>query len=660
MKSGLPIHVTSLLGSEAHLSTLLLSRPGRRLRPAQWLLLVCERIAKLFPQRLYRRGTQVAIDCCAAACAVFLAYQFRFDFDVPATYARGMWLWILIMGIIRPAAFISGGTYKVPWRWVHLRDLTGLVLVSIPASLILLSLRLTLRQTSWAADIPIGVIALELATFVGLASGIRGLRRLLHEETQPFPARRKPALLLGSEETLAATLAQMRTLPELEIVGLVAPGAHLKGFRIRQVPVVGEPAQLSTILANAAIQALVIADAIADWAPGARSAAANFGIDVHLLPSAANVMRGQVRVATPVDPDSILETQTTVDLPAPAVIETYRNRTVLVTGAGGSIGLELCRQVLDLGIARLILLDHDESAVFEADRELQSATAELVPVVGDIRDEHLLRHVFAHHKPEIVLHSAAFKHVPVMESNASEAVLNNIIGTRQLLDKAIDFGAERFLMISSDKAVNPASVMGATKRVAEMLVQSRAMSARGTKFASVRFGNVAGSRGSVIPIFLKQIAEGEPITVTDERMSRYFMTVKEAVQLVLQASSLASSGEIYMLDMGEPIMITGLARKLIEMSGLRPHKDIPLKTIGIRPGEKLHERLWCEGSQISPTEFPRVYCVDAGQIPEQLEADIAELEQIALARNNDEVLEQLRSMPIEYQRESRNINNQPA
>jgi FlaA1/EpsC-like NDP-sugar epimerase len=235
----------------------------------------------------------------------------------------------------------------------------------------------------------------------------------------------------------------------------------------------------------------------------------------------------------------------------------------------------------------------------------------------------------------------------MMEANASEAFLNNVIGTRHLLDTGPEFGCERFVMISTDKAVNPSSVMGATKRLGEMLVQSRAEWPGNARLASVRFGNVAGSRGSVIPIFLKQIAEGKAITLTDERMSRYFMTAAEAVQLALEASTLASGGEIYMLDMGDPVMITTLACRLIEMAGLQP-KDFPIKIIGIRPGEKLQEELWSNDAYVSETEFPRVRRVDEGEIPEDLEDDILELEELAGARRDEELREKLRSMPIGY------------
>ncbi|HET9743441.1 MAG TPA: UDP-N-acetylglucosamine 4,6-dehydratase family protein [Terriglobales bacterium] len=339
-----------------------------------------------------------------------------------------------------------------------------------------------------------------------------------------------------------------------------------------------------------------------------------------------------------------------------AVRDLYAHRCVLITGAGGSIGSELSRQIARLGASRLLLLDRDENSIFEIHRELadQEHTNRIVPLVGDIGDRVLLRHVFAEHRPDIVLHAAAHKHVAVMEANSSEAVLNNVIGTRNLAETAMQFAAERFLMVSSDKAVCPASVMGATKRVAELLLQTFGTFSRETRFCSVRFGNVIGTRGSVIPIFLRQIRERKPITITDARMTRYFMSLAQAVHLVLQASVLGRDGEIYALKMNAPIRITELAERLIRMSGLRPHSDIPVHFVGIRPGEKLHEQLWHEDSNISNTEFAAVYRITEADLPGGLaESQIHILERLASERRDSEVVEYLRSLPIDYGSEHR-------
>jgi len=313
-----------------------------------------------------------------------------------------------------------------------------------------------------------------------------------------------------------------------------------------------------------------------------------------------------------------------------------------------------------LPVSALVLLDRDENSIFEVSDNLaisaaaSHASAHIVPVVADIRDGDHLRIIFEKYRPHIVLHAAAYKHVPIMEGNACEAVLNNVTGTRLVARAALNFGAERFVMVSTDKAVRPSSVMGATKRIAEMLVSNQAHSQNRladsdfTRVACVRFGNVVGSRGSVVPIFLRQIEAGGPVTITDEHMTRYFMTIPEAAQLVLQAASLASNGDIYMLDMGDPVKITDLARKLIELSGLRPGKDIEVHFVGSRPGEKITEQLWHHDAQVEPTEFPRVFAVKADALPECFDDALHALQEAALSRNESSVIEQLRGMPIGF------------
>lgn len=582
-----------------------------------------------------------------AVAAVWLAYQLRFDFAVPRKYASGMWFWATVMALSRPFSVKIFTGYRTVWRFLRVQDLTILSLASLPISVLLLILRVSARPLFSFADIPLGVIPLEFSAFVAMATGARGLRRLVYEEIRPISDDRKQALVVGTEETLAAALAQIRAFPELHVVGLVVPGRHLRGVEIARVRVIGEPSELGSLLRPGAVDVVMIADASPEWIPEAISTAGEFATDVRVLPSAANVMRGEVRVAAPVIPERVLG-ERNMSPPPPEIFDVYQERVVLVTGAGGSIGSEISRQVAELGVARLLVLDNDENSIFELQHKMESdeIETEIVPIVGDIRNERLLERVFTRYHPEIVLHSAAYKHVPVMEVNASEAVLNNVLGTRNVVDAALDFSSERFVMISTDKAVRPVSVMGATKRAAEMLVQSRVTSTRKTRLACVRFGNVVGSRGSVVPIFLKQIAEGKPVTITDERMSRYFMTIQEAVQLVIKASSLDCTGGIYMLDMGNPVAITALARKLIEMSGLKPEKDVSIEITGIRPGEKLQEALCCDESQIFPTDFPHVFSVGAEELPDDFEISLAELEQAARERQDTEVIEKLRRLAV--------------
>ena len=299
------------------------------------------------------------------------------------------------------------------------------------------------------------------------------------------------------------------------------------------------------------------------------------------------------------------------------------------------------------------LLDQDENAIFHIHGELsQNRKTKVIPLVADIRDRDRIWSVFAKYRPQVVLHAAAYKHVPMMEYNCTEAVLNNVMGTRTVAEAAVAFAAERFLMISTDKAVNPSSMMGATKRMAELLVQHLAGRQTGnadsTRCTCVRFGNVMGSSGSVVPTFLRQIASGGPVTITDADMTRYFMTIPEAVQLVLQAATLCCNGDIYELDMGDPVKISTLARRLIEMSGLRPGEDIEIRFVGARPGEKLHERLWGDSTLVTPTSFSRVLRVQPPPPPEDFESYVQSLEAAALTCDDELVRKAMKETPVNY------------
>jgi FlaA1/EpsC-like NDP-sugar epimerase len=351
-------------------------------------------------------------------------------------------------------------------------------------------------------------------------------------------------------------------------------------------------------------------------------------------------------------------------LPGPdgEVIPAFRDRTVLITGAAGSIGSELARQVSALPVARLILLDRDENSMFELTRSLELAARELpssrpliAPVIGDIRDQELIRHTFTEFQPDIVLHAAAYKHVPMMEANPCEAVLNNVTGTRILIDAAMHFGSERFLLISTDKAVETASVMGATKRLAELLIQQRAKaglkiddSERRTALASVRFVNVIGSRGSVVPIFRQQIEAGGPVTITDPRMTRFFMPVERAACLLLEAATLPDTGYIYSLETGDPVNIAALARHMIEAAGLSPDKDIAIEITGVRPGEKLSERLHGDAESLVSTRFRGIDRVHSIAPPTLDPGKLEELESAASRRDGKRVLELLQELPLDY------------
>ncbi|MGD0541118.1 MAG: nucleoside-diphosphate sugar epimerase/dehydratase [Tepidisphaeraceae bacterium] len=340
-----------------------------------------------------------------------------------------------------------------------------------------------------------------------------------------------------------------------------------------------------------------------------------------------------------------------ISLDTPELQRFLAAKNVMVTGAGGSIGSEICRQSMKFCPRRLILLDQAENNLFEIDRELRHrwVGAEIVPVIADVCDARRMGQIFEHHQPQVIFHCAAHKHVPMMECNPGEAIKNNVFGSRTVADAARASGAAAFVMVSTDKAVNPTSVMGASKRCAELYVQSLNTQDCPTRFVAVRFGNVLGSSGSVVPIFRKQIEAGGPVTVTHPDMKRYFMTIAEASQLVMQAGAIGQGGEIFILDMGEPIKILSLAKEMIRRRGLKPGKDIAIEFTGIRPGEKLYEELACKGEQTRPTSHPKIRVWQlARATPQQIEQMLKTLSLVTNAPHRDIVQALARCVP-EYQ-----------
>jgi FlaA1/EpsC-like NDP-sugar epimerase len=363
------------------------------------------------------------------------------------------------------------------------------------------------------------------------------------------------------------------------------------------------------------------------------AAAAAAGARARTMPGMFDILSGRVSVTSlrEVQIEDLLRREPIqTDLEQVRALAT--GETVLVTGAGGSIGSELCRQLARLDPARIVLLGHGENSIFDILHELERLAPSVicVPVIADVRDRDRIHAVFEQYAPYAVFHAAAHKHVPLMEANPGEAVTNNVLGTQNVAELAAEFGAEHFVMISTDKAVRPTNVMGATKRVAEQIVQQIAET-RGKNFVAVRFGNVLGSRGSVVPTFLRQIRQGGPVTITHPEMRRYFMTIPEAVQLVLQAGAIGRGGEVFVLDMGEPIKIVDLASDLIQLSGLEVGTDIDIKFSGTRPGEKLYEELFFNSENAAPTSHPKVLRARNAALASGLDQAVERL--VAQARN---------------------------
>jgi FlaA1/EpsC-like NDP-sugar epimerase len=611
-----------------------------------------ERRGDLIPSWLLHGYVRILLDALTAAIAMIDAYALRFDFHIEPKMQHSMWTWLCVVVILRPLSLhLTPGGYQATWRFFDIRDSLRLALRSLPVTVFLLLVRWSIPGVP---VVPYSVLILEFSSFLILASAVRLTRRLAYEAVSR-PTERPRALIVGCETTLATAVHHLHGCREAQVIGLVSEDQRLAGANIAGRPVLGTPESLVGLLVSRQIDVVVLSGANLKCAAQVIRDAGSLDVQIRILPSGSELMGGKVRVNRSVSIDQLtLGKAETVNEVHPSVARCFNGRTVLITGAGGSIGSEMVRQVLALNVDRIVTLDHDENSIFELLNDIGSLEGkEIVPVVGNIRDHEALHRTFELHRPQIVLHAAAYKHVPVMEGNCCEAVLNNVAGTRELADAAIEFGCERLVMISTDKAVNPSSVMGATKRTAELLIQQRADENYGkshkTHFACVRFGNVLGSRGSVVPIFLRQIAAGGPVTITHEEMTRYFMTIPQAVRLVLQAATLASRGDVYLLDMGDPVKIIDFAKDIIRLAGLTPEKDIEITFVGARPGEKLHEKLWREDALVSTTAFRDVFQVKATEVPAEFPRLLADLESAARGRKSDVAIQELLCrLPIDY------------
>lgn len=437
---------------------------------------------------------------------------------------------------------------------------------------------------------------------------------------------RLPVLIYGAGQTGQQLAAALLRDDRLRPVAFADDEPRLRGIIVSGLRVHG-PEEIEALVARHGIGRIILAMPSASEAARTRLTRrlAATGCEVHALPSFADLVTGRAITpyeSHPIDPTTLLG-RDALENELPGVTDAYAGRRVLVTGAGGSIGSELCRQIATCAPKTLILLDHGEHALFQIERELRDLApeVEIVPILGSVCEPALVSVLMQAKKIDVVLHAAAYKHVPMVESNAIEGMRNNVIGTRTVASAALDAGVERFILVSTDKAVRPTSVMGASKRFAEMIVQDLATRATRTRFSMVRFGNVLGSSGSVIPTFSEQIARGGPVTLTHPDVTRYFMTIPEAVRLVLLAGTIARGGDVFVLDMGEPIRVRDIALRMIEASGLtlrdaaNPDGDIEIAVTGLRPGEKLHEELLI-GSDMLTTPHPRILRAQEGHLSE--------------------------------------------
>lgn len=575
--------------------------------------------------RLASNAARHFVDILVLFGAFVVAFLVRFDGDLPYEYLKRLLFWTPYVVALQWGVLLLTGVHRFAWRYVGLREVWRIGLALGLSSAALLAARLVagglvkdINALQYAA-VPIGVIVIDyIAAFLGIA-GVRVLRRITIERRnrrdrlRKGPAQGRKVLLVGAGRAGMLVAQEIAKRPDLglDAVGFLDDDPHKRGTVIHGVRVLGPTERLGEIARHHGAEEVVITIASAGGQVIRRIAnlAEAAGVHAKIIPAIYEILDGQVNLSRirDVQIEDLLG-RDAVQLDPETVEPFVTGRKVMVTGAGGSIGSELCRQLARLGPSDLILIERAEPALFQVHRELRLAHAGLAlhPVLGDVGDERLMERVFGRERPEVVFHAAAHKHVPMVEWNPGEAVKNNLFGTRALADASDRFGVEAFVLVSTDKAVNPTSVMGATKRAAEVYIQALSQRSK-TKFVAVRFGNVLGSAGSVIPIFQNQIKAGGPVTVTHPEMQRYFMTIPEASQLVMQAGAMGRGGEIFVLDMGEPVKIVDLARDLIRLSGFQPGVDIPIEFTGVRPGEKLFEELSFDAERMEKTRHPKIF-----------------------------------------------------
>jgi len=598
--------------------------------------------------RLMNRQTKYLMDTLVLSCAFCLAYLLRFDFAIPRQDVRNLSLQVLCVVAIQIGAMSATGVYSFVWRYVGLAEVRAFLKAALFSCVPVIALRLVLPDALKQFRIPLSIALADTVFAFGGVLAVRVLRRAVYEafkrndSVSTEGVDKKAILLIGAGR--AGVFAAKEILSnggsDLELKGFVDDDPNKQGRVIQSVRVLGTTRELPELVQELGIDHVVMS------IPGATRTqfrrileiCEQIPIRVRVVPGLHDILHGRVKVSRIRDlqiEDLLGREQ--VQLDEQAVERFLVGKTVMVTGAGGSIGSELARNVARYQPANLLLVERAEFALFEIGRELSSGWPGISQhaLVADVGDRERMRRIFATYRPNVVLHAAAHKHVPMMEHNASEAVKNNVLATQVLGDLAGRFGVEAFVLISTDKAVRPTSIMGATKRVAELVVQDLNRT-YATRYLAVRFGNVIGSAGSVIPIFRQQILEGGPVTVTHPDMTRYFMTIPEASQLVLQAGAMGEGGEIFILNMGEPVRILDLAEEAISLSGLKPYEDIDIVFTGVRPGEKLFEELEIKEEQMSKTRHPKIFIGKIGTYSRDMVSEAIERFRLLALRGSTE------------------------
>jgi len=607
------------------------------------------------------RAWQIAVDSCLVAAAWYLAFRLRFDPRIPPYYhtlfVRTIWIVLLIQIVV----FMLFGFYNRWWRYVSTRDMWGATR-GVSVACLVSSLVVYFVQPVQQIRLPRSVAIMDWLLLLAFVAGSRLLARTLIERpaARELMARGKEVVVVGAGDAASLILKEMLKSPALGYtpIGLLDDDPRKRNLRVHGIRVLGPTDELRRVLREQKPDEVLIAipRASGELRQKIVTIAREGGVPVKTLPGLHELISGDSNLAMQIRPvqveDVLGREQVEVDLHTAAAY--LKDETVLVTGAGGSIGAELCRQVARIGCKRLILVDQGETPLFEIERELVSerSFSPCVPVLADVGNRGKMRQIFDRYRPSVVFHAAAYKHVPLMEANPLESVRNNTLATKAVVDVTAEFGVDRFVLVSTDKAVNPKTVMGQSKALCEWIVEAfgHRQDVK-TRFVAVRFGNVLGSSGSVIPIFRRQIERGGPVTITHPEMTRFFMTIPEAVSLIVQAGSIGGRGEIYVLDMGEAVRIEDLARNMVLLSGRDPERDVPIEYVGVRPGEKLHEELWSAGETVSATQHAKIMLLTRPPIdPTWMDEELAELERLVEAGETLDLVARLGAMMREPHR----------
>ncbi|MBA4124111.1 MAG: polysaccharide biosynthesis protein [Acidobacteria bacterium] len=568
-----------------------------------------------------RRPFQLLVDITVLCAAFFLAYLLRFEFELEEYYFDNALNQLPFVVFVQFASLFVVGAYSIIWRYVSLEDIKAFLKAALISGVILILIRLLVSSEQFSRwQVPLSIILMDTGlAFAGLLT-IRILRRFVYETSEKRTFRlskrrlkRKTTLFVGAGRIGALAVRDIvgRADAELDVKGFIDDDRRKKGGSVSGIKVLGTTDDLARLVDELNVEQVVIA---IDGAQGkdirrVLDVCREIPVKAQIVPSLHEIIHGRVQISRirDVQIEDLLGREA-IQLDDENLHEFLSEKTIMVTGAGGSIGSELVRQVAEFNPKLLLLVERNEFVLFQIERELAKHFLEtkLVPLIADIGDAPRMREIFAEYKPAVVFHAAAHKHVSLMEINPTEAIKNNILATKMLGELAGEFAVKDFVLVSTDKAVNPTSVMGASKRIAEIVLQDLNRNYQ-TKYVAVRFGNVLGSAGSVVPIFREQILNGEAITITDKEMTRYFMTIPEASALVLQAGALGTGGEIFILDMGKPIKILDLAEDMIRLSGLQPYEDIDIVFTGIRKGEKLFEELEITGENLLKTTHPKIF-----------------------------------------------------